>query len=243
MYGKAKLGTTLMIVVIVSMLFTNKSQAQEIIPGIRLKGVMGYFMTGGNKLDIKSLNSRLKNNGHSNISDEFISIGGGGHVIINKVIIGGEGHWLIGKEETGGGYNNSINSGYGLLNLGYLIYSTPKLRVYPLIGLGGGGSRLKIAEKETSRSFDDVLDNPKRRTELFTGSFLLNLAIGTDYLLKLTENEMGEGGLVFGIRAGYTFSPLKGDWYQGSTELSGAPEMGITGPYLRLMIGFGGIAK
>ena len=97
---------------------------------------------------------------------------------------------------------------------------------------------VKIIEKGTP-SFDEVLDNPKRSAELSIGGFLLNLALGTDYLLKLGEDEKGGGGLVFGLRIGYTFAPIKSDWEMDGMDISGGPDLGITGPYIRLTIGGG----
>lgn len=244
MYEKVKIVATLIVVAVVSILFANISQGQEIAPTAKEGGGMGYSMFGWSTIDIKALNSRLESKGYSNISDNFISFGGGGHGIINnKVIIGGEGHGVFGKEVTSGNYKNSINVGYGFFNLGYIVYSVKELRFYPLLGLGVGGMNLKIVEKVTSLSFDDVLDDPKRRVELSTGGFLLNLALGIDYLLKLGEDEKGKAGLIFGLRAGYTLSPFKGGWDMDEIEISGAPEIGITGPYIRLMIGGGGFGK
>jgi len=159
------------------------------------------------------------------------------------VIIGGEGHGLIGGEATSDSYKTSIGAGYEFFDFGYIVYSAKGLSVYPLLGLWGGGMSLKIVERGTAPSFDDVLDNPKRSAELSTGGFLLNLALGTDYLLKLGGDEKGEGGLVSGICIGYTFAPIKGSWEMDGIEISGGPEIGITGPYIRLMIGGGGSGK
>ena len=46
--------------------------------------------------------------------------------------------------------------------------------------------------------------------------------------------------MVLGLRAGYTVSPIKGDWTIDEIEVTGAPQTGITGPYIRFMIGGGG---
>ena len=96
--------------------------------------------------------------------------------------------------------------------MGYIVYTKKQLWLYPLLGLGGGGMNLKIKEKPSSLSFDDVLDNPKRSVEISTGGFLLSFAVGMDYLLILGEDKKGKGGLAFGIRAGYTLSPFKRGW-------------------------------
>jgi len=201
----------LTVVVVVSLFFTNVSQGQEIKSITKESGGMGYFMFGGSIIDIKALNSRLEDKGYSKISDNFVSLGGGGHVIIDRVIIGGEGHGLIEKEVTSESYKTYFGADYGFFNLGYIVYSIGDLRVYPLLGLGGGGMSLNIAERALP-SFDEVLNNPKRGVELSTGGFLLDLALGIDYLLKLGKDEKEAGGLIFGLRAGYIFAPIKGDW-------------------------------
>ena len=43
-----------------------------------------------------------------------------------------------------------------------------------------------------------------------------------------------------GVRAGYYFTPLKGDWMFNQSNAAGGPDIGITGPYVQFMIGGGG---
>ncbi len=244
MCGKGKIANVLIIVAVASILFATNSQSQGLSQSVREGGGMGYSMFGWSTLDIEALNSRLERKGYSSMSDNFFSVGGGGHGIINnKVILGGEGQGLIGEEVTSGNYKNSVNIGYGFFNVGYIVYSINQLRLYPLLGIGGGGMNLRIREKPSSLSFDNVLDDPKRSVELSTGGFLLSFAIGMDYLLILGEDEQGKGGLVFGLRAGYTLSPFKSGWKMDEIEISDAPDMGITGPFIRLMFGGGGFEK
>lgn len=238
MRKKAKIVTTLVIVAMMCLFSVSIAQAQ----GKEGAG-MGYFMYGGSKIGINTLNASLEDKGYAKLSDNFISTGGGGQGIIGKLIIGGEGHGLGGKQTTSGSYKSSLSAGYGFFNLGYLIYSTGHLNVYPLLGLGAGGITLKILETGTAPSFDDILDDPKRGVELSTGGFLLNLALGTEYFLILGRDERGEGGLVFGLRIGYTLAPFKRDWEMDGEYISDGPKMGITGPYIRLMIGGGGMSK
>jgi hypothetical protein len=86
------------------------------------------------------------------------------------------------------------------------------------------------------------LDDPKRGSELSTGGFLLNVSIGADHLFILGGDEEGEGGLVLGLRAGYTFTPIKGDWNMYDMDVGEGPDIGITGPYFHLMLGGGGVS-
>ena len=232
-------GITFLIITLFLFISANNAYSQELKHRGRMGGGRGYFMFGFNNLDIKNLNTALENKGYSKLSDNFLSFGGGGHGIINRFIIGGEGHGLIGEEANSENYKSSLSVGYGFFDFGYIVYSIGGLNVYPLLGIGGGGITLKISEK-VPPSFDAILDNPKRGVEISTGGLLLNIAVGADYLLNLGDRKWGNGGLVFGLRIGYTYSPIKSDWQFEEGSISDGPETGITGPYLRLMIGGGG---
>ena len=240
MNKKIKLVATLIIFIVEGMIITNISYGQEIKADAKESGGMGYSMLGSSFLNMSDLNALLENNGYSAISGSFFSVGGGGHGIINnKWIIGGEGHSLLGGSETSGNYINSLIIDYGFLDLGYIIYSFGDLRVYPLLGLGAGGMKFKISENLTSITFDDILTTPARNSEISKSGFLLNLAIGTDYLLSFAKTETERGGMLFGLRAGYCISPFKGHWEMGDIDVSGVPDFGFSGPYIRIMIGGG----
>lgn len=229
--------------VVCFLLSVNGVQGQEPEKTIGEKGGMGYFMIGACILDLGDLNTRLVDNGYTEMSDNIFSMGGGGHAIINRIIIGGEGQALIGNKETSATYKTSLGGGYGFFNLGYIVYSNSSLRIYPLLGIGGGGISLGISEQGTAPTFDEVLEDPKRNADLFTGGLLLNLAVGAEYFLKTGADDKGNRGWIFGIRTGYTLTPVQGDWHMEMTEVSGGPDLGITGPYLRIMIGGGGFEK
>jgi hypothetical protein len=206
-------------------------------------GGMGYFMTGVGINDIGNLNSVLKDHAYWDMSDMFYSIGGGGHAIIKRFIIGGEGHTIIGDAVTSGDTKTSLLGGYGLANVGYLVFSTKKLRLYPLVGFGGGGLTFKIVDTQGSPSFQELLDHPTRSVEMSTGCLLVSMSLGFDYLIAQEETEMGVGGMILGFRAGYNFALSKGEWEFDGVAVSNGPEIGFTGPYFRLIIGGGGVGK
>lgn len=199
----------------------------------------GYFMFGAHFLDIDDLNARLSNLGYTEFPSYFYTIGGGGHGILESgIVIGGEGHALLNRKETTGTFNSSLGGGYGFFNLGYAVYKQNDFTVYPLIGIGGGTVTMKITDSEAPL-FDDVIADPKRTAELSTGGFLLDLSVGMDYLFRVGTDE-DEGGFMFGLRAGYTFSPSDSDWKMNGNQINGGPDFGVAGPYIRLMIGGGG---
>jgi opacity protein-like surface antigen len=240
MHNKFKLISAFIPVALMSLL--TISLAQE----TKTRGGRGYFMTGANRLDLNGLNSTLQINNYPSFPDNLFSLGGGGHAVINQFIIGGEGHGLLTSKKdftlADRNYKSALEAGYGFFNVGYQIIANSSFSFYPLIGIGGGGITLKISDK-TATSFDEILADPGRNVKLTTGGFLLHAALGTENLFVTRENENKRSGFVLGLRAGYIFAPIAGDWHFDGSEIAGGPEIGFTGPYVRLMIGGGGMRR
>lgn len=216
--------------------------AQEDVKTAKISGGVGYFMPGVSFLNINKLNTTLQNKGYPKFPSSFSSFGGAGQAYISNFIIGGEGHGLIGKEQTNDKITMNLSAGYGLFNVGYVLYSTGGLLIYPLFGLGGSGLSLSLTDRYIPK-FDDVLDSLKGHVELSTGSFILHFAIGTEYLITFDKGEKSRGGIVIGVRAGILFTPVAGDWKMDDYKVIGGPETGVTGFYIRLLIGGGGIQR
>ena len=158
----------------------------------------------------------------------------GGGRAIRRLMLGGEGHGLLTADGSFQGRNVSVGGGYGLFNLGYLFRPASGLRVYPLLGLGGGGLQLDIENAGTADDFDDVLDNPNRSASVGQASFLVSLGGGLEYQFGTP----GEGRTArLGLRAGYMVSALRSDWQLGDSALAGGPDASLQGPFLRLTIG------
>ncbi len=199
----------------------------------------GFFMLGWRSVDMDKLNASMQSQEYAELSNSFLSIGGCGYSIMKNWILGGEGHAIEGDEVTTRGYKVSVAGGYGLLNVGYLIHKKNNLNIYPMLGVGGGAVTLNIVENSTP-SFDEMLQDPKRGTQISSAGFMFSVGIGADYLIMKKKNDHEEGGLALGFRAGYSMAPFVGDWIFRDEAISGGPELGITGPYVMFMIGGGG---
>jgi len=241
MINKTKMSLVFLLTLLV--IFSSVIFAQE--KAKKSGGGRGYCIMGTSIINIDDLNTKLKSAGYPEFSNNFFAIGGGGHGIINKVIIGGQGgSWLAGNEAVtlgGDTYNTSFIGGYGFFDIGYLAISKKGFNVYPMLGLGGGGFTLKIAQ-DNKPTFDELLSDPKRSVELICGGFLVNLSLGVDYTIKFAEDETGAGGLILGFQAGYMLAPFTHDWKMDSSDVSGGPEVGFNGPYVKFMFGGGGMS-
>jgi len=167
----------------------------------------GFFQVGYLHLDLDGLNSDLLAAGLPRLEQDHLTLGGAGYGSSGRFLIGGEGHALIGEDETtaDGSRQLSPSGGYGLFRIGYLAFSRSQLDVYPLLGIGGGGMSLTIAER-SAPTFDDVLADPERAARLSTGMFLLDLGVGANYRVAVGDDDE-EGGFLVGLQAGYTFAP------------------------------------
>jgi len=240
---KVKINTLAFITTIVFLILfiANFSFSQEAETEKKNEEVRGYVMLGGSKLDIDALNDRLVSKASASFSDEFFSIGGG---FLRKKnsnwLLGVEGHLLLVEEQDyrmqDVSHKASLIAAYGFFDIGYAVVSSGDLNIYPLIGFGGGGMWLQIGKN----NFDDILEDPVRNANLTGGIFMFNFALGSDYLIKVKEYEKNKGGIVFGFRAGYTYTPWNGAWWTDNISIKGGPKIGMTGPYIRFMIGFGG---
>jgi hypothetical protein len=215
-------------------------QAQDHDPGGSSTEAMeaqgaGFFSIGTQFTDLEPLNSRLADAGYPTFASEMVSIGGGGYgVVADRLLLGGEGHGLITADGTFEGRTVSVGGGYGLFTLGYLFRPTPKLRVYPQAGVGGGGLQLEIGSTGDAEEFDDILKNPSRSATVGQASFLVSLGGGLEYQFG---DPGEEGGVQLGLRAGYVISALTSDWQLDEASLANGPDATMQGPFIRLTIG------
>jgi hypothetical protein len=173
------------------------------------------------------------------MSGDYLTLGGGGYGARGRFLIGGEGHGLLGRSETtpGGARQLSTAGGYGLFRVGYLAVAGDALDLYPLLGIGGGGTSVKIAERDAP-TFDEVLADPERSATLSTGMFLMDVAVAVSYRVAMGQREEGEGGFLLGVQAGYTFAPGQASWtLDGINNVAAGPAYQIEGPYVRLSLG------
>ncbi len=99
---------------------------------------------------------------------------------------------------------------------------------------------MSVALKERSTpTFEEVLENPARSSELSNGMFLLDGSVGANYRVRFTEDDGEEGGgLLVGLQVGYTFAPGGPSWeLDGLNDVAGGPSFQIEGAYIRLSIG------
>jgi hypothetical protein len=221
--------------------WAERAAADDWDRGHRFAG--GYFMIGWSALRLDDLNTALAAHGYPQFDESSLSLGGGGHFTVGRLVLGGQGHGYLSESRDSylptGTYRTSLTAGAGFFDIGYQLVQGGRARLACLVGLGGGGVQLKMVDLR-GPTFEDVLSDPGRSAELTTTGFLLDLGVSVDVLTRRVGHHDMFGGPLVGVRAGYILSPVKGDWKLGDRDIAGGPRIGVEGAYVRALLGFGG---
>lgn len=196
-----------------------------------------YLQFGGVLVDNGSINSRLDENGIGEFSDYTGSVGFGTARFVRRYVSVNDLQFLFWKKS----YQNNLIGKLGAARFtslhGIQLIEKAGFSFYPLAGIGAGLTSFSVRPEK--RSFDDALTGtPSMATgsALFQPTFLFDVGVGAHFTKKMQKHN--KTGIV-GLRAGYIFDPVKSNrWYQGRTEIPDGPDGNLSGPYLRLTMGF-----
>jgi hypothetical protein len=221
---------TLLFVLLISLSVSVQSQMDA------LRGGAGHFRFGYANHNLSAMNSWLPEN-YPELRNDFITVGGTGYVIMNRVILGGEGFGSTGTTVSRDTLSASPSIGRGMLNVGYVIYDYKNFLLYPLFGFGGGGTTIRFRE---NAGFGNLVNRVKETDVSFTNSnLMLSISIGADSYF-LSENR--KHGFSLGLRAGYIYAMQNTTWRRNHTEIAG-PNMNTSGFYLTVGIGGGRLSR
>jgi hypothetical protein len=198
-----------------------------------------FISAGISRIATADLDDRLASRGYPTFGRTATSIGLGAYRnLANGLMLGGEFNGLIIGEKPHDGRDVGLGGGYATLGVGYLAKLSPRLRVYPRLGLGAGGLALWIEDAPDTVQFDDVLDDPQplpgRQPVLNHDGLVMDLGAGAELLPRRSGR-----GLVLGIRAGYLVTSFgsSSNWQMYEQTAAGGPAATIAGPYIRVTIG------
>jgi hypothetical protein len=158
------------------------------------------------------------------------------------LLLGSEWTGLIKGSQEHNGRTVWLGGGYGTLGAAYAIAVSPRVRVYPRIGLGAGGLGLTFESIEDTVAFDDVLADPDAEAGLTRGfqptltrsHAVIDIGGAAEFL----PSRSGRGALM-GVRIGYVIAPATSDWELNHRPVSNGPGATIGGPYIRFTLGVG----
>lgn len=191
---------------------------------------MGYFSVGVAGANLAKLNGMLDQYGYAKFIPAFVTIGGGGFGINNRMIIGGEGHGYLHQEEARKGHKSSINGGYGTFDIGYLLVNKSGMRFYPMFGFGGAVINLKI-DTLINPTMNKVLAKPSTGTKLEHAAYMLDFSLNLQMRLQRSFFNYVV------LKGGYKYADSK-NWRLNDQKLTDGPRVGLSGGYFQLQLGF-----
>ncbi len=189
--------------------------------------------------EIDNLNDRLEAAGYPTFENEHGTLGGLLRFRFGRLMVGVEGHGFQAETEKYGNYNVALSGGYGMLEVGYDVLRIGNFRVFPILGIGGGSTRLHIYERGDI-AFDALLGDPGRETRIEYGSVIVNASVALEYFYRITE----KSGLVAGLQAGYNRSVYDRGWMfitergDDAGEATGGPDVDFNGFAANLNVGW-----
>lgn len=203
-------------------------------------GYTGFFAAGVSEFATGELDDRLAAGGYPTFGNRGLGISLGAYRLLRSgVMLGGEWHFLGLGEKDHGGREIGLAGGYATLGVGYAVELSPRVRVYPRLGLGIGGMGLWTADDDADEGgevgFDEALADSSAGSSFSTlsqGSGVVDVGAGAELLLG------SRGGPVVGLRLGYVATPFDQGWSRNGRSLRGAPSASVAGPYVRVLVGW-----
>ncbi|HEU0078448.1 MAG TPA: hypothetical protein VFQ76_12400, partial [Longimicrobiaceae bacterium] len=208
--------------------------------GGRRRPDAAFISAGVSGIATEELDDRLAARGYPTFGSTATAVGFGGYWgLPGGWMLGGEFNGLIIGDEPHQGRTVGLGGGYATLGVGYAVELSPRVRLYPRLGLGAGGLALWF-ESDDTVGFDEVLADPGplpgRQPVLSHDGVVVDLGAGAELL----PGGRGRGPLI-GVRLGY-LAALFGsdsDWQLYEYTASGGPPATIAGPYVRAVVGVG----
>lgn len=206
-------------------------------------GTVAFAAAGPAWLRLGALDDRLRGAGYEATPRTTWPVGGGTVMFAGGRMLGAEGYWLPEVALAGDdGRRARLGGGWGLFQLGFAGRLAPGLVGMPRFGVGGGRLRLELPPPDDVAAFDEILSEPAAGAELTAGGFLMDFGIEFHWVLDFAEDET-RNGFVVGLRTGWMLALGSWDWEAAGAVVPAGPAAGIDGPYLRLTLGLGGMAR
>lgn len=218
---------------ILSLFFFSPIYAQNNIQG----GGGGGFTIGYGTMDVSAFNDFLPDN-YPKFNGTHLLMGGMGYGFNNRFVMGGGGSALIGDEIINDSLSASIGGGMGTFNFGYLLVNREQMKIFPMLGLGGGGYGLNITNN-SNVSTEDIKADPFREISISKGGFIADVSLHFNFLPGLqTDDESGSsGGFMTGLQVGYLWSFPDSRWEYTGGNITGGPNFGLNMFYVKLILG------
>jgi hypothetical protein len=199
---------------------------------------VGYMHT-----DLGNINTFLSSYGYKSVSEDYFTLSFSPSFFINRFVLRGEYTWQLPvMRQESENIRTTFGGRHTAASIGYVIIQRPGFRIYPYIGINAFTSQLRVRERTSAASLDDLVSNQERAFHLVYSNASLDVGFQFDKLISLKNRRwdcpQNARFMTLGLRVGYLYGPgsVKGR-FNGSV-IEGTPAYSPNGMYMKLVIGF-----
>jgi len=202
-------------------------------------GGAGFFHLGGAMISGIPSGSLLPA-GAPTLSENHLTLGGSGYLLFRK--------WMIGLEGNGGMASESridtlgMGRSFGTFQVqgGYALVNKPRLKVFPMLGLGVMQNNLRVRHIPTTPlDLSGITANyALQEVQFQQTNYVASITMGLDYVLNRSK-ESSSGGWMLGVRLQYLAGWPDKNWSISGNALSSAPSASPQMLSLSILIGGG----
>jgi len=224
-------------------LFLGGGEAQAKWSPGGARGGFGFFAAGIHSLDLSKMNTLLRNSGYATLPETYFTLGGGGFAMSRNWILGGEGAGLVQRQASGPSATAKLTGGYGLFDLGRVLWAAHGSMGALMFGFGGGGLDFEVESSHYPANFDEVLNGPFHTTQITRGALLFKVGLMGQFIVHRKNRGRCFGGMILGFDVGYILPLYESNWLVEEHTLGEIPDSGMAGPYVRISFGGGGFCN
>ncbi|MCS7085122.1 MAG: hypothetical protein RMM53_03105 [Bacteroidia bacterium] len=212
------------------------------------QGGFGYFYIGTAAADLDKYESALRGSLGSDLEFHTPGVHFGGRGFGGwgeRILLGGNGFGGIFATADNDNGTAEISAGMGFFNIGVAAVSKGRSFLLPFVGLGAGGTSVRIKNTNSQRPvfFDQNHPVEYDRYRGYTnGGFAAEVGLSASWYILDDRNDGIPGGLALGLEVGGLWRAA-GRWRDSDDNRVRGPErMGFQCLYLRFTVGGGGYA-
>jgi hypothetical protein len=187
--------------------------------------------------DSKAFNTELARQGRGQLNKNMFTLGVESWMRWDRVMLLAGSHTYLPTRAEATNFTTETSGGYGALDIGVPIILARKTLVYPLAGVGLSTSTVTLRRNgpvDFNPNFRDIPSTGGRNVDITGRRFQGHVGIGIDQVFKPQWPNLL---MSVGLRAGYMATLGDTRWRSGRETVSGAPELGLKGAYVRLTLG------
>lgn len=184
-----------------------------------------------------AFNTELASQGRGQLKKNMITLGVESWVRWNRVMLLAGSHTYVPVRAAATNFTTETEGAYGTIDLGIPVILARKTLVYPLVGVGLSNTTVTLRRNGPVAfipNFRDIPSTGGRNIDITARSYQGHVGLGIDQIFQPRWPDLL---MSVGLRAGYMTRLGDTKWRSGPEAVTGAPDLGLKGAYVRLTIG------